>query len=338
MSQNRKNKSLEEILRKKFDSVELDGERPSFDKVLHSFQKLEEQSAAGYNFRIWLSVAASFLLLVFLSYLFLMPDVKQQVVAVNTLKEQPVKQNEISSEDNVQEDPFTPLDPSEENDRKLIPVPQSIEQISFISAERNYRYRLPDNSVVFLDEGASVKYGADFGTKNRSLQFTGTGYFEIEKSDVPFVIMTDRSMTVVKGTSFNLRSDELADEIIVTSGQVVFTNVNNNEQQLVLVKGNAARVKNKELRLAEDHNPNDLAWHTGVFQYKTTPIEKMLPELSAFYGKHISVENSSIAGCTFSGTFRNLELSKIMHVIAASLNGQWKEEEGKIILTATGCN
>lgn len=338
MSQNPKNKSLEEVLRKKFDSVELDGERPSFDKVLNSFQKLEAQSAAGFNFKLWLSVAASFLLLTILSYLFLVPDEKQQVVAVDTLKELPVKPKEISSDDIVQQDPFTPLVPIKENDRNLIPDPHSIEQITFISAERNYRYQLPDNSIVFLDEGASVKYEADFGRKNRSLQFAGTGYFQIEKSNVPFVITTDRSMTAVKGTSFNLRSDELADEMIVTSGRVLFTLVKDTGQQLVLEKGNAARVINEELKLVEDHNPNDLSWHTGVFKYKTTPIEKMLPELSAFYGKEISMENSSIAACTFSGTFRNLDLPKVMQVIAASLNGHWKEEEGKIILTGTGCN
>lgn len=69
--------------------------------------------------------------------------------------------------------------------------------------------RLPDGSHVRLNSGSEVAYLYNGKEKIREVQFQGEGFFDVAKSDDPFVIQTAGGLKVrVWGTSFNLQAYE----------------------------------------------------------------------------------------------------------------------------------
>ncbi|MDR1381835.1 MAG: DUF4974 domain-containing protein [Tannerella sp.] len=66
---------------------------------------------------------------------------------------------------------------------------------------------LPDGSTVKLNSGSEIAYSYDSRGKVREVTFQGEGFFDVAKSDRPFVVKTANGPEVkVLGTSFNLQA------------------------------------------------------------------------------------------------------------------------------------
>ncbi|MBQ6793663.1 MAG: FecR domain-containing protein, partial [Butyricimonas sp.] len=73
-----------------------------------------------------------------------------------------------------------------------------------IPAGFTYKVRLADGSVVTLNAGSELKFPEEFRDSLREVEFTGEAYFEVEKSDKPFIVKAGDSRVQVYGTRFNL--------------------------------------------------------------------------------------------------------------------------------------
>lgn len=85
------------------------------------------------------------------------------------------------------------------------------EDVLFVSMNANYGSRsditLPDGSTVKLNSGSDITYSYNPQKKIREVHFQGEGFFEISKSNDPFVIKTKDNLEIkVLGTSFNLQA------------------------------------------------------------------------------------------------------------------------------------
>lgn len=66
---------------------------------------------------------------------------------------------------------------------------------------------LPDQSVVWVNAGSTLRYGSDFNTNGRSVQLDGEAYFEITRDSLkPFIVKSKRLDIKVLGTSFNVKA------------------------------------------------------------------------------------------------------------------------------------
>ena len=66
------------------------------------------------------------------------------------------------------------------------------------------RVELPDESIVWLQSGSRLSYGASY---DRSVSLEGEAYFDIQKNtDHPFIVRTSDVNIKVTGTVFNLRA------------------------------------------------------------------------------------------------------------------------------------
>lgn len=69
--------------------------------------------------------------------------------------------------------------------------------------------RLPDGTFVRLNSGSDVTYHYNGKEKRREVCFQGEGFFDVAKSEEPFVIQLANGLKVrVWGTSFNLQAYE----------------------------------------------------------------------------------------------------------------------------------
>jgi ferric-dicitrate binding protein FerR (iron transport regulator) len=71
-----------------------------------------------------------------------------------------------------------------------------------------YQITLPDGTKVWLNAASSLKFPSTFKElKNRKVELTGEGYFEVAKDKAhPFIVATSKQEVEVLGTHFNINS------------------------------------------------------------------------------------------------------------------------------------
>ena len=86
------------------------------------------------------------------------------------------------------------------------------------------RYELPDNSVVWLNSGSTLRYPVIFSKNIREVDLQGEAYFEVQSDkEHPFYVNTPSGVRVfVTGTRFNVSSYENEGyvEAVLESGHV----------------------------------------------------------------------------------------------------------------------
>ena len=76
----------------------------------------------------------------------------------------------------------------------------------------------PDGSVAYLNHHSSVSYHPEF--KDRIVEQSGEVFFEVVKSDTPFIVTNTVGEVRVLGTAFNIKADDAQLAIEVESRSV----------------------------------------------------------------------------------------------------------------------
>lgn len=85
------------------------------------------------------------------------------------------------------------------------------------------RLTLPDGSIVYMREGASLSYNLRPNLGKREVRLDGEAFFDVsKKAGKPFIVKTNKAEIVVHGTAFNVKalSNEKEIETILASGSV----------------------------------------------------------------------------------------------------------------------
>ncbi|MFN6943604.1 MAG: FecR family protein [Cytophagaceae bacterium] len=339
----RENKKLDEVLRERFSDAEISGETPSWGRIEAKLEKqnLQKTPLGRRNFY----VAASVLVIVTtsLGLWFYSGEQKNNTIADkadSVIKEELLEGQEPEVLDNSSANQEArgkdDVDIQEDMPSKPAPVKKPLEikePTRLQAAKGNQKFVLPDSSLVHLDKGAVLTYDGQYNLQERRLNLSGKAHFKV-KAGLPFIIEGLNSTTTVKGTSFYLNSKKEEDEIFVTSGLVEFSKGN----ATLLLQAEQGAIAQNHGGVSLNSNANIASWQTGVLKFEKVAVKEVLSELSALYGRVITAENKTILNCSFTGSFRNLELSKAMNLLATSIYGKWEEnEQGEIILTGPGC-
>ena len=121
---------------------------------------------------------------------------------------------------------------------------------------------LPDKSEIFLAPGATVSYPPTFSEAQRSVQFEGKGFFDIEKRpEQPFVVRMLNAEVKVLGTSFQIEDNGIQTDEAVTSGKVQLSQ-RFTEEFVYLEKGESGHIQKETLSKFMTRQKNFDAWHT----------------------------------------------------------------------------
>lgn len=194
------------------------------------------------------------------------------------------------------------------------------------------RYELPDNSVVWLNSGSTLRYPTVFTGENREVDLQGEGYFEVHSdSRHPFYVNTPSGIRVyVYGTRFNVSAYDNEDyvETVLESGHVsVFLPVFGSSEVLqpgerLLFDKKAAQYVKSVADVSEK-----TAWKDGKLIFRNTTLDEMLKRLSRHFNVDIHFNNKSGKSYTFRATFRNESLFQILDYLSKSVAMKWKVEE-----------
>lgn len=200
---------------------------------------------------------------------------------------------------------------------------------------------MPDGSTVQLNENSQLSYINNF-VNNRQLILRGEAFFDVVRDEAhPFSIESEKTMTTVLGTSFNIRAypNEAFVEVYVATGKVSFSENLGHQTPLLLEKENTGTLNKKDWTLQKENTTqsNALAWRSKTLIFEDAPLQNVIADLNRCYGKPIVVQNDKLNNCRFKGTFEQAQLKEILQALEFALDITTEKQDETYLLQGAGC-
>lgn len=171
---------------------------------------------------------------------------------------------------------------------------------------------LPDGSMVTLNSGSQLTYPRSFASNQRLVHFEGEAFFDIEKSDIPFIAQTFNADVLVLGTTFNVRArpDDpvAATEVTLVTGKVQLTSQVDETPSVILVPGQMSSVVSNDTIPTPPRQvvlDQMLAWQSGRLVFDNEMLGKILNEMERRYAVEIAVSPASLRDSLLTLTFNS---------------------------------
>ena len=193
---------------------------------------------------------------------------------------------------------------------------------------------LSDGSLVYLNVDSKLSYPDRFTDSSRIVELVGEAYFSItHDASRPFKVLCSNTVTVVKGTEFNIKSRNDLVRIIITKG-IVETFEKDSNIGIRLKKGEMITFDEK-IGFSKPSRANIshfLAWRKGKFSFSHTSLEDVMDEISRFYNVQVVFRNPAERTKIITGVFDADSLEHIFSIISLTLDVKIDLEGLKVII------
>lgn len=204
------------------------------------------------------------------------------------------------------------------------------EQMLFTTANGEIKeIELPDHSIITLNANSDITYiPSDFREK-RIVKLNGEAYFEIRKSDIPFIVQTNKAKVEVLGTTFNVRTFDQKVRVACATGKVRVSI--SDEQSRVLTRGQGVKVVGHEISNVFDVDADNIAvWKEGRLYFREAPLKEVLAEMQRYFDVEITVDKK-VENLTFTGKFDNPQLEDMLKTICLSAGLDYELPNKKVV-------
>lgn len=213
-------------------------------------------------------------------------------------------------------------------DKKELPV-----QFAEVTASAGsiLRYELPDESVVWLNAGSTLRYPVVFSADSRKVDLKGEAYFEVTADKAhPFYVNTPSGLQVyVHGTRFDVSAyeDDALVSTVLERGKVNV--ITPSEKTLELHPGEELRYdKTTGTWMQRQVDVYErTAWKDGKMVFRDMPLDEILKRLSRHFNVDIVLNNPKGKTLKYWATFRMETLPQILNYLSKSTAMKWKVEE-----------
>lgn len=198
-----------------------------------------------------------------------------------------------------------------------------------IPAGFTYNVQLADGSTVLLNAGSELRFPEEFPDSVRKVEIRGEGYFNVKRSDIPFVVQAGETQVKVYGTRFNMfYCEKLAlSEAVLVEGSIGMTaggkevKIEPNERVYYTMRDSTVRM--------ERVDPADYtAWLGNSFKYNGTRLDKIVFDISQWYGVEIKLA-PELESQTFSLEFdKSSTIDWVMRALGLIIDKNVKQEGG----------
>lgn len=190
-----------------------------------------------------------------------------------------------------------------------------------------YQLELTDGSKVWLNAASSLRFPTAFTGKERAVELTGEGFFEVvHNAAMPFRVTAGGTDIKDLGTAFNITAypDEETMRATVVNGRVLVTGKN---ASAILMPGQQAQLTGEKLAVNKDVDVGEvIAWKNGLFEFTDADIKTIMQQLARWYD--VEIHYSEDLPTHITGEIpRNLSLQKTIKVLEES--GLHLKLEGK---------
>ena len=182
---------------------------------------------------------------------------------------------------------------------------------------------LPDGSLVKLNAESQIQYSGEGWQNERIVSISGEAFFEVTKSETPFIVQSNGTIIKVLGTSFNVRSRGESVSVSCLTGKVGVSSNDNNEVYLTKGLGTVV-IDGEKPSVPEPVNVEQIAsWISGQYYFSQTPITKVFDEIERQYDVSIS-SDLDFENIAFTGSFSNENLNNTLSIVCLSAGVEYR--------------
>jgi len=195
-----------------------------------------------------------------------------------------------------------------------------------VSRGGEYKVRLEDGTIVWLNSESSLIYPKQFTGDKRIVKLSGEAYFEVKRDEhKPFVVSVEGMEIKVLGTSFNVAAykDEETITTTLVSGSV---EVIAQHETAHLIPGKQATVRpgSPGIEISDVDPTLYSSWIEGIFKFDKMTLTDICVRLSRWYNVDFVFEggagNEKFTGGTWKYVPLKEFLSRIEKVTDVSFN------------------
>jgi len=213
---------------------------------------------------------------------------------------------------------------------------------------------LPDGTKVTINAGSSLKFEPDFGKRSRTVHLNGEAYFDISKSEIPFIVNTDNYTIRDIGTIFNVKAyhGDLSFETTVIEGEVQVEGkltLNSDQSQVISVKQqqvlklNYAQAispvnqsKNDSAEIVEVKvqkiNPEQFEVYTGwtedLLVFEGITFHEIIKIMERRYDVDIVMDDLNLRNYVYTGSFKNIDnVEKALKIMKETTDIDYEKKE-----------
>lgn len=190
---------------------------------------------------------------------------------------------------------------------------------------------LPDSSVVHLNSMSTLRYPSSFHEEERKVELQGEAFFDVQKNPKQqFIVSTSQDAQVrVYGTRFNVEAYSEEPDVTVTlvDGRIGFDYPLRKEiKELKLTPGEKIVYNSRsgQIELFKTSCKTETAWVDGKIILENTPAKEVLHILEKRYNVQFTVHPRIKLTGSFTGTFTNQHLDRILEYFKLSVGLRWR--------------
>jgi len=148
---------------------------------------------------------------------------------------------------------------------------------------------LPDQSRVNLNAQSSISYNPYWWKINRKVKLEGEAFFEVQKGN-KFTVVSEKGITQVLGTSFNILAREDIYKVTCITGTV---KVRSRKGYEAILKPNSKAEINRNGEINVFSNIEtfpEISWRKNIFLFTAIPVHAVFAEIERQYGVKIDTE------------------------------------------------
>lgn len=194
-----------------------------------------------------------------------------------------------------------------------------------------YKLTLSDGTKIYLNSMSSLRYPVQFTQDTRQVELQGEGYFEVSKSEKPFLVKTNGMQIEVLGTTFNISAypDEPCQATLV-NGSIKVTTPYGNSRLLKPSEQACANPQDNTLEVHEVNTDFHTSWIHGKINFKDQRLEDIMKSLTRWYDMQVVYKDEAAKNARF-GCYvdRYDEITPFVNLL---------EKTGKVSITIKGKN
>ena len=200
-----------------------------------------------------------------------------------------------------------------------------------------YKVKLADGTLVYLNSATRMKYPVKFDEKERKVYLSGEAYFEVAKDpERPFFVEMEGVEVRVYGTSFNVNTHQKGNIQTVLVKGSIGVKVLSSGMESMIRPGQMAEFKqgNTKVDVKDVNVAVYTDWKDGIFRFENQRLEDILAVLSNWYDMNVFYQTVSVKELHFSGYMeRYKDVSVILEAITLS-TGVTFSIQGKTIIVS----
>ncbi|NII27774.1 DUF4974 domain-containing protein [Pseudoflavitalea sp. X16] len=182
-----------------------------------------------------------------------------------------------------------------------------------------YKVRLSDGTLVRLNAQSSITFPSSFTGPVREVTLTGEAYFEVAKTNKPFIVKQNDNKIEVLGTRFNISAYPEENKVKTTLLEGSVRIITPGQTPRMLMPGQQAIIQENAtgIDIKEIANPEQaVSWVDGNFSFERLPLREIMYQVQRWYDVQVIYEEKpDPSPITVTKISRGLSLTEFLDAL-----------------------